>query len=297
MPGTSSQNGVAKRRNRTLKDMVRSMISHSTLPESPWGEAIKTAVYILNRVPSKTVAKTHMSYGLARNLVLGTCMFEVVQLKLGLTSQMKRNWTPEQSFFEMGNAKFIEDVELSGREPLRKVVFEEESVSIPTIGHGHIMFDDTIQNVQSITEIQDTPKFLLLKLWNRFKFMKSQVKQSSNSEKWIEAMKEEMKSMKENGVWDLVELPEGVKLISCKWIFKTKRDSKGNIVRYKARLVAKGFTQKECIDYKETFSSVSSNDSFRIIMALVAHYDLELHQMDVKTAFLNGNIDETIYMV
>ena len=63
-----------------------------------------------------------------------------------------------RSFFETGNAKFIEDVELSGREPLRKVVFEEESVSIPTTGHDHIMFDDTIQNVQSITEIQDTPK-------------------------------------------------------------------------------------------------------------------------------------------
>ncbi|RVW72211.1 Retrovirus-related Pol polyprotein from transposon TNT 1-94 [Vitis vinifera] len=77
----------------------------------------------------------------------------------------------------------------------------------------------------------------------------------------------------------------------------TKRDSKGNIVRYKARLVAKGFTQKGGIDYKETFSPVSSKDSFRIIMALIAHYDLELHQMDVKIAFLNGNIDETIYMV
>ena len=125
----------------------------------------------------------------------------------------------------------------------------------------------------------------------------SQVKQSSNSEKWIEAMKDEMKSMKDNGVWDLVKLPKGVKPIGCKWIFKTKRDSKGNIVRYKERLVAKGFTQKEDIDYKETFSPVSSKDSFRIIMALVAHYDLELHQMDVKTAFLNGNIDETIYMV
>ena len=94
MPGTSSQNGVAKRRNRTLKDMVRSMISHSTLPKSLWGEAIKTAVYILNRVPSKVVAKT--PYELARNLVLGTCMSRVVHLKLGLTSQMKRNWTPEQ---------------------------------------------------------------------------------------------------------------------------------------------------------------------------------------------------------
>ena len=80
---------------------------------------------------------------------------------------------------------------------------------------------------------------------------------------------------------------EGIKSIGCKWILKTKQDSKGNIARYKARLVAKDFTQKEGIDYKETFSPVSSNDFFRIIMALVAHYDLELHQMDFKTVFLN----------
>ena len=110
-------------------------------------------------------------------------------------------------------------------------------------------------------------------------------------------MKDEMKSMEDNGVWDLIELPKGSKPIGCKWIFKTKRDSNGNVERYKARLVAKGFTQREGIDYKETFSPVSSKDSFRTIMALVAHFDLELHQMDVKTAFLNGNIDETIYMV
>ena len=124
-----------------------------------------------------------------------------------------------------------------------------------------------------------------------------QVLQSSNSHKRIDAMKDEMKSMEDNGVWDLIELPKGSKPIGCKWIFKTKRDSNGNVKRYKARLVAKGFTQNEGIDYKETFSPVSSKDSFRTIMTLVAHFDLELHQMDVNTAFLNGNINETIYMV
>ena len=103
--------------------------------------------------------------------------------------------------------------------------------------------------------------------------------------------------MKDNDVWDLIPLPEGGKPIGCKWIFKTNKDSKGDVERYKAHLFAKGYTQKEGIDYKETFSPVSSKDSFRTIMALVAHFDLELHQMDVKTPFLNGDIDETIYMV
>ena len=98
--------------------------------------------------------------------------------------------------------------------------------------------------------------------------------QSSNSHKWIDAMKDEMKSMEDNGVWDFVEFPKGSNPVGCKWIFKTKKDPNGNVERYKACLVAKGFTQKEDIDYKETFSSISTKDSFRTIMALVAHFDL-----------------------
>jgi hypothetical protein len=86
-------------------------------------------------------------------------------------------------------------------------------------------------------------------------------------------------------------------MVSCKWVYKTKCDSKGNIKRFKARLVAKGFTQREGFDYTETFSPVSSKDPFRIIMSLVAYYDLELHQIDVKTTFLNGNSQENVYMV
>jgi hypothetical protein len=109
-------------------------------------------------------------------------------------------------------------------------------------------------------------------------------------------MNDELDSMHKNDVWELVELPKGAKPIGCKWVFKTKLDPNGNVERHKARLVAKGYTQKEGIDYQETFSPVSRKDSLRIVMALVAHFNLELHQMDVKTAFLNGDLDEQVFM-
>ena len=78
--------------------------------------------------------------------------------------------------------------------------------------------------------------------------------------------------------------------------FQNQNDSKGNIDQYKDKLVAKSFTQRERINYNETFSLVSKKDSFRIFMALITHFDLESHQMDVKMIFLNGNLDEEIYM-
>ena len=119
---------------------------------------------------------------------------------------------------------------------------------------------------------------------------------STHSSKWLEAMEDEMKSMKTNGVWNLETIPKGAKTVGCKWVYKTKHDSKGNIERFKARLVTKGFMQREGINYNETFSPVSYKDYFRIIMVLVAYYNLELHQMDVKTTFLNGDLEKNIYM-
>ena len=92
-----------------------------------------------------------------------------------------------------------------------------------------------------------------------------QVMESSNAQKWIDGMNEEIKSTKDNDVCYLVPLPEWAKPISYKWIFTTKRDLKSDVERYKARLITKGFTQKEGIDYTETFSLVSSKDSFRNI--------------------------------
>jgi hypothetical protein len=117
-----------------------------------------------------------------------------------------------------------------------------------------------------------------------------------NSSKWLEAMEDEMKSMSSNNVWGLEEIPKGAKTVGYKWVYKTKYDSNGNVEKYKVRLVAKGFTQREGIDYNGTFSPVSCKDSFRIIMALVAHFDLELHQIDVKMTFLNGDLEERVYM-
>ncbi|CAL1384073.1 unnamed protein product [Linum trigynum] len=105
----------------------------------------------------------------------------------------------------------------------------------------------------------------------------SQAMESEHSDKWLAVAKEEMKSMYKNEVWDLVDLPEGCKRVGNRWVLKTKHDSNGNIERHRARLVAKGFTQKSSVDYKETFSPVSKKDSLRIIMALVAHYNLELY--------------------
>ena len=115
---------------------------------------------------------------------------------------------------------------------------------------------------------------------------------SKESNLWYNSMKEGMNSMTYNRVWNLVELPNGVKNVGCKWVFKKKKNSLSNIERHKARLVAKGFTQREGIDYTETFSPVSKKDYLWIIMTLVAHFDFDfdLHQMDMKMAFLNGNL-------
>jgi hypothetical protein len=109
-------------------------------------------------------------------------------------------------------------------------------------------------------------------------------------------MEDEMRSMSTNRVWDLEEIPKGVKTVGYKWVHKMKCDSKGNIEIFKARLMAKRFKQREGIYYTEIFSPVSCKDSLRIIMELVAHYDLKLHQMDVKIAFLNGDLLKNVYM-
>ncbi|GJT57639.1 retrotransposon protein, putative, ty1-copia subclass [Tanacetum coccineum] len=116
------------------------------------------------------------------------------------------------------------------------------------------------------------------------------------SDKWLNAMNVEMQSMKDNEVWDLVDLPPNGKTVGSKWLFKKKTDMDGAVHTYKARLVAKGYTQTPRIDYEETFSPVADIRAIRILIAIAAFYDYEIWQMDVKTAFLNGYLSEEVYM-
>ncbi|CAI7898765.1 unnamed protein product [Closterium sp. NIES-54] len=120
--------------------------------------------------------------------------------------------------------------------------------------------------------------------------------ESSDAEEWKKSMESELKSIEENGTWELVELPEGRKAITSKWLFKIKSDADGKIERYKSRLVAKGYQQKEKVDYKELFARVVKPTTLRTLLAGAAIKGWVVKQMDVTTAFLNGVLEEEIFM-
>ncbi|KAL0387552.1 UNVERIFIED_CONTAM: Retrovirus-related Pol polyprotein from transposon TNT 1-94 [Sesamum radiatum] len=119
---------------------------------------------------------------------------------------------------------------------------------------------------------------------------------SSEVKQWKEAIKSEMDSIVSNGIWVLIDLPPGCTIVGCKWIFKKKLKLDGTIDKFKVRLVAKGFKQKEGIDYFDTYSPVARLTIIRVLIALASVYNLSIHQMNVKTTFLYGELEEEIYI-
>jgi hypothetical protein len=121
------------------------------------------------------------------------------------------------------------------------------------------------------------------------------VEKALEDEDWVMAMQEELNNFERNQVWTLVERPK-TKVIGTNWVFRNKQHENGVVTRNKARLVAQGFTQVEGLDFEETYALVARLEAIRMLLAYAAHHNFKLYQMDVKSAFLNGPIQELVYV-
>lgn len=327
VPKTPEQNGIAERMNRTLVETSRSMLIDAKLPHKFWAEALSTAVYLKNRSPTKALedmtpfeawmkekpkvehlrvfgcdAYAHVAKDKRRKLdsksrkciflgygeeTKGYRLYDQKRAKVFLSRDVRFNETrhefEQEEQMEPAQKRvleleyLVEDEDLSDfsedERAAEPVVRRSEREKRPTEFYGERVNVQLIEPV-TLEEAVGGP----------------------DKEKWFDAMGKEMKSLQQNDVWDLVQLPKGRNLVGSKWVFKLKTGADGSVERYKARLVAQGFSQKFGTDYDETFCPVVRHESLRTLIALAVQNDLQLHQIDVTTAFLNGQLEEEVYM-
>ncbi|GAQ83662.1 putative retrotransposon protein [Klebsormidium nitens] len=333
---SSQENGVAEKLNRTLMDKVRPMLSESGLELKWWGEAILTANYVRNRTLTKKTGKTpyEMFFGKKPDIsnlrVFGAPAF------VHTPAQRRKKLDPvsKPSIFlgyEPGTKGYrilltsdkrtivvSKDVTFNERErnegsgiwetetpqPLQTAVPPvpaepevpegEKDAELRTRGRAEPEQRNGRNGRNDATELpaerSAEPEQTTEKRERR------PTLGSPEAELWRKALEEEFASLQENGTWELREPPPGVKPIPCKWAFKLKKDENGNIARFKARLFIKGFKQKKGVDYEEVFAPVSRHVTLRSLLAVAAAQNLEVDQLDIKTAFLNGDLEEEIWM-
>ena len=322
-PYTPQQNGVAERKNRTLKEMINSMLNSSGLPHNLWGEALLTANFILNRIPFKNSNKSPYEVWKGRlpsykMIKIWGCLAKVLiplpkRTKLGpktidcvfigftnasaayrfLVYKSEVHDIHVNTILESIDAEFFEDVFPYKESPMSamyKRTRDEQSTPKVQEQHTEPRKGSRIKKPKNFGP--DFISFMTIGEPQTYK----EVITSPEALSWKEAINSEVESILQNHTWELVDIPPGSKPIGCKWIFKRKLKADGSVDKYKARLVAKGYRQKEGLDYFDTYSPVSRITSIRTLIALASLNNMEIHQMDVKTAFLNGELDEEIYM-
>ncbi|GJW31930.1 retrotransposon protein, putative, ty1-copia subclass [Tanacetum coccineum] len=268
-----------------LLNMARSMMSLTTLPLSFWDYALESAARILNMVPTKKVwgceahVKRHTPDKLQQRSV--KCIF------VGYPKETMGYYfyhQPENKIVVEMYANLLEKDFILQKESGRNVELVMEAIlplktlakhpNEEEIDPDRLSFNIKVEE-HSLGDLNKPANYKVALLDPEF-------------EKWLVAMNEEMQFMNDNKVWKLIVLQPNAKVVKSKWIYK--------VYIYKTRLVAKGFTQTYGVDYEETFSPVADIRAIRILIAIAAYYDYEIWQMDVKTAFLNGFLEEEIYM-
>ncbi|KAJ9549604.1 hypothetical protein OSB04_022147 [Centaurea solstitialis] len=281
-PRTPQLNGVAERRNRTLLDMVRSMMSRATLPMSFWGYALETAAHILNLVPTKKVAKTPSEI---RRVFLERELISKEDSGSNIDLEEIQETTNDEPVVDTSPQHEVESpVEETNitPSPLHRTSRVSKVNQAPEYYYGfHITKEgDTLVNNKTFDSANEPSNY-------------KEAMAGLEAAKWKEAMESEIQSMYDNHVWELVDHTPGRKTVGNKWIFKKKTHMDGNV---HTQTGCKRLHSNSRIDYDETFSPVAKIKSIRILLAIAAFHDYEIWQMDVKTAFLNGKLDEDVYM-
>jgi hypothetical protein len=322
-----SQNGVTERLNCTLVMRARTcMIEANDLPQFLWAEALQYTAWMKNRTPTCTLMnKTphEMVTGLKPDLrnahTWGSHGFIRVEGRSKLEPQAdtthfvghngqskgyRMYWPSKRTVSIEQNVQWVKDGPAQFEGEIHTVVnLPEPSSTIADslrsrrATNAAIAFDSAAPWELGSNMFVATGAYWALagEIIRELRHT-ADAKNVPQWPEWEAAMKEEMSRIQQLGTWELVPKPEGVNIIGCKWVYKVKRDQNGDVSRYKARLVAQGFTQVPGVNYIDTFAPVAKFSMLRILLALAAQEDLEVHQMDMKNAYLNGKLTETIYM-
>jgi hypothetical protein len=332
VPYSPEQNGAAERLNRTLMERVRAMLQDAgDLPAELWAEAAVTACYLRNRSPVAGRDKTPLELffnvrpDVSNLRTFGARAYVHIpgQLRSKLDSKTAKG---VMVGYEPRNKGYRVYLDSGSMTVGKNVVFDEGKTARAS---KYVRFEDSESDTSSDAEpehqtetgqpaappARSTRKRQAPSEWWRVSSSSrvperamtavtqvveptsvEEALQSPQAAHWRQAMDEEMESLAANETWTLEQLPSGVQAVPVKWVFKVKYAADGSIDRFKARLVAKGFAQKHGVDYTEVFAPVVKHTTLRSLLAVVCTEDLELRQLDVKTAFLNGVLEEDIWM-
>ncbi|GJY22736.1 retrotransposon protein, putative, ty1-copia subclass [Tanacetum coccineum] len=272
----SDQGGeyLSRLRNRTLLDMVRSMMNLTTLPKSFWGYALETASQILNMVPTKKVDRTPYEICfMVQETSRSHGLLELSRSDKGLEIIQEEDTQPSENTSKEHNK--VASIEV---EPQNVGVPIRRSARIPQAPDRYGYYVDIEE--YELGDLDEPPNY-------------KATLAGPESDKWLEAMNTEMQSMKDNQIWILVELPPNGRTVESKRLFKKKTNMDGNVHTFKARLVAKGYTQTYRVDYGENFSSVADIRAIRIILAIATFYNFEIwFDEEIKKIGFTQNPDE-----